>query len=86
MLIDEITKLRKDGYSLERISEILRGNGFEITPSTLKNYLQRARESKQEGVKTGTKPAVRTKQGKHPEANPGTPAPPLPVHTETHEA
>lgn len=78
LLNDEITKLRKDGHSLERISEILHDIGFEITSSTLKNYLQRAKESTQEGVKTGTKPTARAKQGKHPEANPGFSTPPLP--------
>ncbi len=44
-LIKEITGLQKKGYTLEQISQSLRGEGLDIAPPTLKSYLQRARSA-----------------------------------------
>lgn len=40
-LSKEITALQKRGYTLDQISESLRGKGLTITTPTLKNSLQR---------------------------------------------
>lgn len=37
--------LRRQGYSLVQIAEILRGEGLDILPITLKTYLQRAKKA-----------------------------------------
>ena len=42
----EIIALQKRGYSLDQISETLRGEGLNIATPTLKSYLQRARPIK----------------------------------------
>jgi DNA-binding transcriptional MerR regulator len=54
LLSGEITELRKRGYTLEQISESLRGEGIDITTPTLKNYLQRVK-ARARGSKSGTK-------------------------------
>jgi len=46
VLSKEITALQRRGYSLEQISESLRGEGLDVATPTLKNYLQRARPAK----------------------------------------
>lgn len=43
LLSKEIAALQKRGYTLEQISEALRGKGLDIATPTLKSYLQRAR-------------------------------------------
>ena len=40
LLARDIASLRRRGYTLEQIAEILRGEGLEITERTLRNYLQ----------------------------------------------
>jgi len=45
MLAREIASLQRRGYTLEQISEILRGEGLEITSATLRIYLQRAKQT-----------------------------------------
>jgi hypothetical protein len=47
-LAQEIVALQQRGYTIAEVSESLRGNGFEITTPTLKNYLRRAKKA---GVK-----------------------------------
>ena len=46
MLSREIVSLQKRGYTLDQISESLRGEGLSIATPTLKNYLQRAKPEK----------------------------------------
>lgn len=55
VLAKEIKAMQVRGYSLDNISETLRGEGIAITTPTLKSYLQR------------TKPAQKSKEAK-PEA------------------
>lgn len=43
VLAKEIVATQKRGYTLEQISEALRGNGLDIATGTLKSYLQRAK-------------------------------------------
>ncbi len=45
-LAKDIGVLQRRGYSLEQISESLRGEGMDILTPTLKNYLQRAKTIK----------------------------------------
>ena len=40
LLGKDIAALRKRGYTLEQVSEVLRGKGLDITERTLRNYLQ----------------------------------------------
>lgn len=46
VLSKEIVALQKRGYTLEQISETLRGEGLGIATPTLKSYLQRAKPEK----------------------------------------
>ena len=43
VLSKEIAVLQKRGYTLDQISQALRGEGLDIATPTLKSYLQRAR-------------------------------------------
>ena len=43
VLSKEIAVLQKRGYTLDQISETLRGEGLSIATPTLKSYLQRAK-------------------------------------------
>lgn len=40
MLAKDISNLKKRGYTLKQITELLRGEEFDISESTLKSYLQ----------------------------------------------
>ena len=51
VLAKEITALQKRGYTLDQISETLRGEGLDITTPTLKSYLQRIKAGKNKGHK-----------------------------------
>ena len=51
LLAKEITALQRRGYTLEQISESLRGEGLSITTPTLKSYLQRAKPAKKAPAK-----------------------------------
>ena len=46
ILAKEIAALQKRGYTLDQISETLRGEGLSIATPTLKSYLQRAKPAK----------------------------------------
>jgi methionine synthase II (cobalamin-independent) len=46
ILAKEIGALQKRGYTLDQISETLRGEGLSIATPTLKSYLQRAKPAK----------------------------------------
>lgn len=50
LLAKEIALLQKRGYTLDQISEILRGEGLSIATPTLKSYLQRAKPAKKAPV------------------------------------
>ena len=43
LLAKEITAMQKRGYTLEQISEALKGQGLAVATPTLKSYLQRAK-------------------------------------------
>lgn len=43
MISKEIDALKKRGYSLSQIAEILKNGGLTIAPPTLRSYLQRSR-------------------------------------------
>ena len=42
--------MRKRGYTLEQVSEVLRGKGLDITERTLRNYLQRRKAAGDTGT------------------------------------
>jgi len=50
ILAKEIIALQKRGYTLDQISETLRGEGLNIATPTLKSYLQRAKPAKKAPV------------------------------------
>lgn len=50
VLSKEIATLQKRGYTLDQISETLRGEGMSIATPTLKSYLQRAKPAKKAPV------------------------------------
>jgi hypothetical protein len=50
VLSKEIAALQKRGYTLDQISETLRGEGLSIATPTLKSYLQRAKPAKKAPV------------------------------------
>ena len=56
MLSKEIAALQKRGYTLEQISETLRGEGLNIATPTLKSYLQRAKPAKKPTKASGDLP------------------------------
>lgn len=43
VLAKEIVSMQKRGYTLDQISEALRGEGLAVATPTLKSYLQRAK-------------------------------------------
>lgn len=50
VLSKEIAALQKRGYTLDQISETLRGECISIATPTLKSYLQRAKQAKKAPV------------------------------------
>ncbi|MBF8164261.1 hypothetical protein IVE04_24155 [Pseudomonas mendocina] len=56
LLVDEVELLKKKGYSLEKIAELLTEGGLEIKPPTLKSYLSKARAGRK--PKRSVKPKV----------------------------
>ena len=50
LLSKEIALMQKRGYTLDQISETLRGEGLSIATPTLKSYLQRAKPAKKAPV------------------------------------
>lgn len=52
LLSKEIAAMQKRGYTLDQISETLRGEGFTIATPTLKSYLQRAKSARKAPAKT----------------------------------
>lgn len=47
MLQKDILLLQKRGYSLEKITEVLKQEGVELSTPTLKSYLQRGKTKKE---------------------------------------
>lgn len=55
----EILGMLEKGYSLENISKILKENGFDIPPPTLKSYFNKVKDKpakKQRAAKTAADP------------------------------
>ena len=50
LLVKEITLMQKNGYTLDQISEKLRGEGLDVATPTLKSCLQRARPVRKQPV------------------------------------
>jgi len=64
ILKKEIVALQKRGYTLDQISEALRGEGFEISTPTLKSYLQRTKRARKSVAKaTGAGGSTPAKSG-----------------------
>ncbi len=59
MLRSEIAAMQKRGYSLEQVSEALRGEGLDILTPTLKNYLQRVKAKAKAKGTTSKNPATK---------------------------
>ena len=77
LLAKEITALQRRGYTLDAISESLRGVGLDILTPTLKNYLQRARPGKKKAVRaapadTGSKAPREAAASKAPSPAPAS--------------
>jgi hypothetical protein len=54
ILAKEIQAMQKRGYSLDQISETLRGVGLAVATPTLKSYLQRAKPARKSTQKVDT--------------------------------
>jgi hypothetical protein len=77
-LAEEIASLQQRGYTIEEVAESLRGHGLDITTTTLKNYLQRARGRRVKPRKV-QRPSERPRAGaKAGQATPASAAPPVP--------
>ena len=74
MLAKEIAVLRKRGYTVENISEYLKGEGLDIGTPSLKSYLQRAKAA------AAPKPKVQAQKDTPPALSQ---APPAPKNAET---
>ena len=61
LLAKEIASMQKRGYTLDQISETLRGEGLEIATPTLKSYLQRTKIKKPVAQDTPSPPADKSK-------------------------
>lgn len=48
LLLEQIRTLRKKGYSLEKVSQVLTERGLRITVHTLRGYLQKASKRKRQ--------------------------------------
>lgn len=77
ILAKEITALQRRGYSLEQISESLRGEGLDVATPTLKNYLQRSKITKKNSPKppTGATAQAAAKKSTSPSKAAFTPKP-----------
>lgn len=71
ILSKEIESLQKRGYTIDQISETLRGEGLDITTPTLKSYLQRAK-AKKKPIQKAPKPQLSATQRPQMNANSGT--------------
>jgi len=60
-LAEELIALQQRGYTMEEVGENLRGREFEITTPTLKNYLQRAKNTSAQSRKPRRRPASPTR-------------------------
>src|SRR5579863_5194350 len=49
----DVVSLLQRGYTLEDVAKAVRGEGFDITTGTLKNYLQRAKHKGDNDRKPG---------------------------------
>jgi hypothetical protein len=72
LLSKEIVSMQKLGYTLDQISEVLRGEGLALATPTLKSYLQRAKPAKK---------ATAQAPGDTPPARPARPAVKKPAET-----
>ena len=73
VLSKEIASLQKRGYTLDQISETLRGEGLSIATPTLKSYLQRAKPAKKAPVQApGDTPPPRPADKKPADASKAT--------------
>lgn len=59
LLIKDIQSLQKRGYTLDQISQTLRGEGLDISTPTLKNCIQRARPINKPVEKASQKPLAK---------------------------
>lgn len=59
MMASSIRDLQSRGYSIEKITEILRDSGLEIAPTTLKSYLTKVKGS---SVKSNSKSSGRPRR------------------------
>ena len=50
LLSKEIASMQKRGYTLDQISEALRGEGLAVATPTLKSYLQRAKPASKKTI------------------------------------
>jgi hypothetical protein len=46
LLKKDIETMKKKGYSIEQVAEVLKEGGIELSPATLKNYMHRATPAK----------------------------------------
>jgi hypothetical protein len=77
-LAEEIASLQQRGYALEEVAESLRGHGLDITTTTLKNYLQRAK-GKSVKPRKAKRPSERPRAGANAgQATPASAVPPVP--------
>ena len=55
LLAREIEGLQRRGYSLEQVTEMLRGGGLVVSTPTLKSYLSRAKAARERGKEAGSR-------------------------------
>lgn len=72
LLAGEIASLQRRGYTLEQITDSLRGEGLELTTPTLKSYLSRAkaRRIRRRSAAPMTTPPQQTRSLTRQEADP----------------
>ena len=59
-LAREIASLQQRGYSIEQVTDSLRGVGLDISTPTLKSYLHRSKKrQRKDGAKKAPRPEVR---------------------------
>jgi len=58
LLAREIEGLQRRGYSLEQVTEMLRGGGLVVSTPTLKSYLSRAKATRERGKGIGSRTKI----------------------------
>jgi len=91
MLTREIQRLRRGGYTLAQISEILKESGLNINQQVLRNYLQKQKKQKQkkqakpkEAKPEETSQAISSETSAEPLAEPEPNPEPEPQPVQTH--